>query len=377
MTKRVVFIANEAYLSLPWLEELPLALHGIAFHLIDPDRLNLASPINQEEECLKNFETVVFNESFSNEQFRQKELWIKESLELINPDLVFTFTSSNYTYRCIRKYFPKLMVYVQQVGYFKKDLERTSWALRTKARLYNQIKGSPILSTAKYLWSFNSSTVYGVWSEEFVPKGIRPKVNFQVIGNRQLDQSLEYYRNSDKNVKGQNSKRFIYLTQPLGKYFEPNVVSDCLKLIGEVLSTDETITLGLKLHPRDDVSVYEALYTDFSSRVYLIQESKIENALLEHDVALVHYSAAIDNAVAMNIQVLSIDPHSVFTRKLPIESNFVKTITCIEDYLSVQTYLNDEESRLKAREEHLSKVTGFQDGNTVTRITSLLKLLLK
>lgn len=375
-TTRIVFIANEDYLTLPWLEEIPSLLPSYSHFLMDPDRLDLVNPIDPDMELLQRFETCAFNRSFPNEAFKEKEKWIIQVIDQMKPDLIFGFTSLNFSYRCIRKHHPNLKFYIQQVGYFKSNIMESSWQISFKSMIHNFLKKSPVRPLNKRYWSFNLNTVHGVWSKEFIPKQIRHKVNYRIVGNQNLDKSFEHF--ADRSVVGHKKafKRFIYLTQPLRTYFDAKVLDDSLLLISKILESDESIQLGIKVHPRDHISNYASLMKTRGDRVYQIKDRFVETALMDQDIALVHYTSAIDHAVAMNITVLVIDPHKVFIEKLPFHSEYVTSIESLSDYEALRGSIYNEEQRLKTREQHLNKTTGFQDGNTFERVRDIINTLL-
>ncbi len=69
--------------------------------LLDADRGDLKTKFHLTSEEEQLFKGIDINIQFVNDRFLEKRNWIENEIKKIQPDIIFTFSAANYSYRCI------------------------------------------------------------------------------------------------------------------------------------------------------------------------------------------------------------------------------------------------------------------------------------
>lgn len=138
--------------------------------------------------------------------------------------------------------------------------------------------------------------------------------NVKVVGNLDLDELVDIqeensseWNNISKNGVFTNSRKTLtYLTQPIvqGGHLEKIEYKNWVKNLCD-RSEDIGFNLILKLHPRENASLYKDVIENYDN-VFLFNESLFKVVFLS-DFILSHYTTAIDLAVALFKPIIIFD----------------------------------------------------------------------
>jgi hypothetical protein len=372
MYKRIVVIPNEEYLTKDISIRLASSIKQFEWYLMDSDRLNLKTEFYLEKHESDLFQDIHVNNLASNGRMKEKKSWIQQTLKIIDPDLIITFTSANFSYRCVRQLYPDLTVLIIQTGLLISPKKSSSRLDKAKAKVYNLMAQVPMRTATPGFFQVHPKNIYAVYSSSSVPKKKAEKYNVVVIGNLNLDEAfLPQYRKSTTKVS--ETTNALYATQPILHYFGVESHQRNLELLKDILQNNPSIKLTVKFHPRDKINTYQDLIQQFPDNIKFADSDKNILPLMdEHDVLFSHFSAAIDIAVTINMPVVSLDPESIYESNLKGNGNFIIKIRDSQDFVLSNKYYSDSETRLEERKSYLNDVTGFNDGASFKRLMKVV-----
>jgi len=371
---RIAIIPNEDYLTKDLVLQLAATFSTFEWYLLDADRGDLKTKfhLTLEEEQL--FKGIDINIQFVNDRFLEKQNWIENEIKKIQPDIVFTFSAANYSYRCIRKAFPDQRIYVLQSAFLKSET-RPSLSRVLKVKVKNFIKGAPVNAEKPGFFQPHPRTLFGIWSESFIPPFLKNRIRYKVVGNFNIDSALSAYEGQSRR-EIESPLRAIYMTQPISLYYGMESHQRNVQVIEQIVELNKDLKLAIKMHPRESKELYEALVVEHPESVnWAKPDTELHSLLKEQDLLITHYSATIDTAVAMNIPVVCIDPQGEYEKCLPVAGVYVRMIKNAADLNLGNSYFTDARGREAERREYLSQVTGHTEGKSLLRVGESLLIL--
>lgn len=347
---------------------LVVSCEQFSWIIIDADRCDLKTDFILSESERKFFSFISINSSYGNDSFKKKQSWIANKIRQVEPDIVLTFTSANFSYRSIRKSFKRLKIFVLQAAYWKTNnvaISRKDYLVRS---IYNRLKKAPVFQIKTDPIDNNKCTMYGLWSDSYLSKTAKGSILYRIVGNFGIDDAINKCKCNEINV--QNA---IYFTQPIAHYFGNESHNSNIRLLEEILSLNENLRIDIKVHPRDSHASYKKLQEVYPNRInWLGPDSSLVLNIRESDIIFTHYSTVIDIAVALNVPVLCLDALHEFENLLASKQVFIRTIHQATELNLKSDYFLSSRAREKERYDYLSKVGGNVDGNSMQRISDAL-----
>jgi len=339
---------------------------------MDSDRLNLQTSflLDQHESSL--FRDILVNNYASNEKMKEKKTWIQKTLTSIDPDLIVTFTSANFSYRCIRQLYPELTVLIIQTGLWISSERSSTWLGEARVKLSNLIAQVPARATTPGIYQAHTKNIYAVYSSSSAPQKAGSRYNVVVVGNLTLDEAfLPQYRKS--TTKASKLTNGLYITQPIVHYFGVESHQKNLGLLKDILQSHSNLKLTIKCHPRDDINHYRELTQMFPDNIkWANPKMNLLQLINEHDILFGHFSAAMNLAAVVNMPAVCLDPELKYEGKLQSKSSFIKKVQRSSDLVLSNDFFTDSETRLEERKSYIEDVTGFDDGASFKRLINVV-----